>query len=88
MSSRFSVAVAAGLRKRARGAGLVGPDPGGEEDEREQERNRGATPAAAYEDLRHPAQMRTPEFIRAGFEAELDKVTVWPDQDAQTRRAA
>ena len=41
-----------------------------------------------YEDLRHPAQMRTPEFIRAGFEAELDKVTVWPDQDAQTRRAA
>ena len=41
-----------------------------------------------YEDLRHPAQMRTPEYIRAGFEAELDKVTVWPDQDAQTRRAA
>ena len=41
-----------------------------------------------YEDLRHPAQMRTPEFIRAGFEAELDKVTVWPDQDAQTQRAA
>ena len=41
-----------------------------------------------YEDLRHPAQMRTPEYIRAGFEAELDKVTVWPDQDAQTQRAA
>jgi 2-oxoglutarate ferredoxin oxidoreductase subunit beta len=41
-----------------------------------------------YEDLRHPAQMRTPGFIRAGFEAELDKVTVWPDQDAQTQRAA
>jgi 2-oxoglutarate ferredoxin oxidoreductase subunit beta len=34
-----------------------------------------------YEDLRHPAAMRTPEFIRAGFEAELDKVTVWPDED-------
>jgi hypothetical protein len=32
--------------------------------------------------------MRTPEYIRAGFEAELDKVTVWPDQDAQTQRAA
>jgi len=35
-----------------------------------------------YEDLRHPAPMRTPEFIRAGFERELDRVTVWPEDDA------
>jgi 2-oxoglutarate ferredoxin oxidoreductase subunit beta len=40
-----------------------------------------------YEDLRHPARMRTPDFIRAGFEMELDKVTVWPDEDLQTQGA-
>ena len=41
-----------------------------------------------YEDLRHPARLRPPEYIRAGFEAELDKFTVWPDPDLQTERAA
>jgi len=34
--------------------------------------------------------MRSPEYIRAGFNRELDKYTVWPDEDAQapTQRAA
>ena len=31
-----------------------------------------------YEDLRHAGQLRTPELIRAGLEAEFDKFTVWP----------
>jgi 2-oxoglutarate ferredoxin oxidoreductase subunit beta len=31
-----------------------------------------------YEELRHAGQLRTPEYIRSGFEAELDKFTVWP----------
>lgn len=31
-----------------------------------------------YEDLRQAGQLRTPEMIRAGLEAELDKYTVWP----------
>jgi 2-oxoglutarate ferredoxin oxidoreductase subunit beta len=31
-----------------------------------------------YEDLRAGGPVRTPELIRAGLEAELDKVTVWP----------
>jgi len=31
-----------------------------------------------YEALRHAGQLRTPEYIRAGLEAELDKFTVWP----------
>ena len=35
-----------------------------------------------YEDLRHVAANRTFEQIRAGLESELDKVTVWPDEDA------
>jgi 2-oxoglutarate/2-oxoacid ferredoxin oxidoreductase subunit beta len=41
-----------------------------------------------YEDLRGAGQMRTVEQIRAGFEAELDKFTVWPESDARSRRAA
>jgi 2-oxoglutarate ferredoxin oxidoreductase subunit beta len=41
-----------------------------------------------YEDLRNAGQPRTPERIRAGLEAELDKFTVWPDEDAGERRAA
>jgi len=32
-----------------------------------------------YEDLRGAGSARTPEAIRAGLEAEFDKVTVWPD---------
>jgi hypothetical protein len=32
--------------------------------------------------------MRTSEQIRAGLETELDKVTVWPDDDAPARRVA
>jgi 2-oxoglutarate ferredoxin oxidoreductase subunit beta len=31
-----------------------------------------------YEDLRHAGQARSPERIRAGLEAEFDKVTIWP----------
>jgi 2-oxoglutarate ferredoxin oxidoreductase subunit beta len=38
--------------------------------------------APCYEDLRHAGRLRTPEAIRAGFERELDKVTVWPQADA------
>jgi 2-oxoglutarate/2-oxoacid ferredoxin oxidoreductase subunit beta len=34
-----------------------------------------------YEDLRRSPILRTPDLIRAGLEAELDKVTVWPDTD-------
>ncbi len=44
--------------------------------------------APCYEDLRHAGQMRSPEYIRAGFNRELDKYTVWPDDEAQTVRAA
>jgi len=41
-----------------------------------------------YDDLRAVSPMRTTEQIRAGLESELDKVTVWPDDDAPTRRVA
>jgi 2-oxoglutarate ferredoxin oxidoreductase subunit beta len=41
-----------------------------------------------YEDLRHAGQLRTPEQIRAGFEAELDKFTVWPHEESHGRPAA
>jgi 2-oxoglutarate ferredoxin oxidoreductase subunit beta len=44
--------------------------------------------APCYEDLRHAGQMRSPEYIRAGLNRELDKYTVWPDEAAQTQRAA
>jgi 2-oxoglutarate ferredoxin oxidoreductase subunit beta len=37
--------------------------------------------APCYEDLRHAGQLRSPEGIRAGFERELDKFTVWPEAD-------
>jgi 2-oxoglutarate ferredoxin oxidoreductase subunit beta len=33
-----------------------------------------------YEDLRNAGQLRTPEHIRAGLDKELDKFTVWPDE--------
>jgi 2-oxoglutarate ferredoxin oxidoreductase subunit beta len=39
-----------------------------------------------YEDLRGAGRPRTAEAIRAGLEAELDKVTIWPD--ANERAAA
>jgi hypothetical protein len=32
--------------------------------------------------------MRTADQIRTGLDAELDKVTVWPDDDAPAREAA
>ncbi|HSS69652.1 MAG TPA: thiamine pyrophosphate-dependent enzyme [Casimicrobiaceae bacterium] len=41
-----------------------------------------------YEDLRNAGQMRTVEQVRTGFEAELDKFTVWPQDEAHSRRAA
>jgi 2-oxoglutarate ferredoxin oxidoreductase subunit beta len=41
-----------------------------------------------YEELRNAGQMRTAEQIRAGFEAELDKFTVWPEGSSEGRRAA
>jgi 2-oxoglutarate ferredoxin oxidoreductase subunit beta len=41
-----------------------------------------------YEDLRHAGQLRTAEQIRAGFDKELDKFTVWPQDDDAQRRAA
>jgi 2-oxoglutarate ferredoxin oxidoreductase subunit beta len=44
--------------------------------------------APCYEDLRHTDPMRSPESIRAGLNREFDKVTVWPDDESQTQRAA
>jgi 2-oxoglutarate ferredoxin oxidoreductase subunit beta len=37
--------------------------------------------APLYEDLHHASQLRSPESIRAGFEHELDKFTVWPEAE-------
>lgn len=39
-----------------------------------------------YETLRRTGKLVTPEFVRAGLNAELDKYTVWPDS-AQEQRA-
>lgn len=39
-----------------------------------------------YEDLRRPDTLRTPELTRAGFNRELDKYTVWP-QEAKAKAA-
>jgi len=41
-----------------------------------------------YEELRQAGRLRTPEFIREGFEQELDKFTVWPQGEAPGRAAA
>jgi 2-oxoglutarate ferredoxin oxidoreductase subunit beta len=41
-----------------------------------------------YEDLRNAGQLRTVEQVRAGFEAELDKFTVWPQDGSDARQAA
>jgi len=35
-----------------------------------------------YEDLRHAGQIRTADQIRAGLDAELDKFTIWPREQA------
>lgn len=43
--------------------------------------------AACYEDLRHAAPLRSPEFIRAGLARELDRATVWPGARAQGARS-
>ncbi len=32
-----------------------------------------------YEEIRHAGPVRTPASIRRGLEAELDKITIWPD---------
>jgi 2-oxoglutarate ferredoxin oxidoreductase subunit beta len=36
-----------------------------------------------YENLRHIDKLRTPELTRAGLNAELDKYTVWPQDEQQ-----
>jgi 2-oxoglutarate ferredoxin oxidoreductase subunit beta len=41
-----------------------------------------------YEDLRGAGQLRTTDQIRTGLEKELDKFTVWPENEADSRRAA
>jgi 2-oxoglutarate ferredoxin oxidoreductase subunit beta len=43
--------------------------------------------APCYEDLRHAGQLRSPEYIRAGLNRELDKYTVWPEDEAQRAAA-
>ena len=40
-----------------------------------------------YEDLRHAGAPRSPELTRAGLDAELDKYTIWPEQDMAPARA-
>ena len=42
---------------------------------------------ACYEDLRGAGKPRTAERIRAGLEAEFDKVTIWPEAGAAQRAA-
>jgi 2-oxoglutarate ferredoxin oxidoreductase subunit beta len=44
--------------------------------------------APCYEDLRHAGQLRSPEYIRAGLDRELDKYTVWPDDQVAAQQAA
>ena len=44
--------------------------------------------APCYEDLRHAGKMRSPDHIRAGLNRELDKYTVWPEEQAAAQRAA
>ena len=36
-----------------------------------------------YEDLRRSTEIRTPDLVRAGLEAEFDKFTVWPQNTAR-----
>jgi len=39
-----------------------------------------------YEDVRAIAPLRTPELIQGGLDAELDKFTIWPQEDAVEAR--
>ena len=41
-----------------------------------------------YEEVRGAGQPRTSENIRAGLEAEFDKVTIWPEEGGAQPRAA
>ncbi len=41
-----------------------------------------------YDDLHGVGAQRTAEQIRAGLEAELDKVTIWPQDESPARAAA
>jgi len=41
-----------------------------------------------YEDMRSIQQLRTPELIQRGLEAEFDKFTVWPHEDDAGARPA
>ena len=41
-----------------------------------------------YEDTRRSAQLRTPEYIKAGLESEFDKFTVWPDEGEPAQPAS
>ena len=41
-----------------------------------------------YEELRNAGQQRSTRFVKAGFEAELDKFTVWPAEGAKTQPGA
>jgi 2-oxoglutarate ferredoxin oxidoreductase subunit beta len=41
-----------------------------------------------YEELRISDELRTPELVRTGLEAEFDKFTVWPETDTDTRAQA
>jgi 2-oxoglutarate/2-oxoacid ferredoxin oxidoreductase subunit beta len=41
-----------------------------------------------YEDLRKAGQLRSTKLIRSGLEAELDKFTVWPQDEAGVQPAA
>jgi 2-oxoglutarate ferredoxin oxidoreductase subunit beta len=40
-----------------------------------------------YEDLRGAGKPRTAEGVRKGLDAELDKFTIWPDDESQQRAA-
>jgi 2-oxoglutarate ferredoxin oxidoreductase subunit beta len=46
------------------------------------------TAVPCYEELRGAGRPRTPEAIRAGLEAEFDKVTIWPDDAPDSQRIA
>jgi len=39
-----------------------------------------------YEETRHAGQQRTSAHVRAGLEAELDKYTVWPQEEQRNGR--
>ena len=38
-----------------------------------------------YEELRRSRQLRTPEFVEAGLNAEFDKYTIWPQENAASK---